>query len=274
LSTCIVILSTLETGGAARHRLSFSRRVENQRNVKMKIKGVELGGRPRVAAVITGKVDPRTVKKASSAGADLMEVRVDTLDERDPGRLANDFALLAELTAEKKIPIILTVRSAGEGGAVRMGDAERLALFSALIPLTDIVDIELSSGRILADVVAIARSHRKKVIVSYHNFRSTPAVSRLADIVSRARSAGADIVKIAAMPRAGADLRRLAGLLVDSTDLIVIAMGGLGAPSRVLFPYLGSLVTYASVGASTAPGQMGLAELRKAFDYYSSLGGR
>jgi 3-dehydroquinate dehydratase-1 len=239
----------------------------------MKIKGVELGGEPSVAAVITGKIDPRAVKRALRAGADLIEVRLDTFDEQDSERLARAFDRLAELASIEKIPVILTVRSSAEGGKRAIPDADRLDIFRALIPKTDIVDIELSSGRILADVIAVARRHRKRVIVSYHNFKSTPGAARLKHIAGQAREAGADIVKIAATARSNTDMKKLARLLLDSTDMIVIAMGACGAPSRVFFPYLGSLVTYASTGVSTAPGQMSLAELRKAFDHYSRPAG-
>ena len=33
-------------------------------------------------------------------------------------------------------------------------------------------------------------------------------------------------------------------------------MGSFGAPSRVVFPVLGSLITYGSVNGKSAPGQM------------------
>ncbi|HEY5595278.1 MAG TPA: type I 3-dehydroquinate dehydratase, partial [Nitrospiria bacterium] len=44
-------------------------------------------------------------------------------------------------------------------------------------------------------------------------------------------------------------------------DIIVIAMGVEGALSRVFFPALGSLLTYAYLGQPTAPGQLGYKEL-------------
>ncbi len=235
----------------------------------MKIRGVEFGGRPRVAAVIAGKIDAGKIKKAARDGADLIEVRVDTLDEQDPGRLEDSLGRLAGLASEKSLPVILTIRSSREGGARAMTDSARLDLFNTLIPYADIVDIELSSSRIIERVVEAAKKRRKRVIVSHHDFRSTPSATRLEDIAKRARGAGADIVKIAATARTTAELKRLAALLVGSSDMIVIAMGPVGAPSRVFFPMLGSLVTYASTGASTAPGQMGLSELRASIDKYA-----
>ncbi|MEE9613487.1 MAG: type I 3-dehydroquinate dehydratase [Thermodesulfobacteriota bacterium] len=237
----------------------------------MKLRGLTLGILPRVAGVVTGNVDGRTVKKALASGADILELRVDTFRDRDPQRIKE---AIKKLSA-RGIPLILTVRSKKEGGRNDLKDAERLALFSALTPAVHAVDIELGSGRILKDVVACARRHRKKVIVSYHDFRSTPGTKALSEKVRRARAAGADMVKVATLARGQDDLKRLAGLLVDSDDLIVIAMGGYGVASRIFFPILGSLLTYGSImdttvdktmratTASTAPGQLPVSTIKK-----------
>lgn len=235
----------------------------------MKIKGVDLGTGPRAAAVITGGVDTRVVKKALKAGADLIEVRVDTFEKRSPGDLTRAFERLTEATSGN-VPLILTVRSQREGGKAKIPDAERLEIFNTLMPFADMVDIELSSGRILKNVLDSAKRARKKTIVSYHNFRSTPQTYRLREIVARARNSGADVVKIAARADNVAAMKRLAGLLVESKNLIVVGMGGFAAPSRVLFPYLGSLVTYGSVGEKTAPGQLDMKTLK---DQFRLLGG-
>lgn len=229
----------------------------------MKIKGVELGGAPRVAAVITGGVEARTVRKALRDGADLIEIRVDTFEDLDIDSLTGAFKRLTGITAPAGVPVVLTVRSAREGGKTAIPDKTRAGIFDALIPFSDIVDIELGSSGILKNVVESAKKRRRKVIVSYHNFRSTPNGARLLDIIERGRAAGADIVKIAAAATGTRGLRRLAGLLVDHEGLIVIAMGDAGGPSRVFFPFLGSMVTYGSAGEATAPGQLSVKELVK-----------
>ena len=43
--------------------------------------------------------------------------------------------------------------------------------------------------------------------------------------------------------------------------MIVIGMGDRAVATRVLFPALGSLLTYAHAGDATAPGQIPLAEM-------------
>ncbi|MBI5491972.1 MAG: type I 3-dehydroquinate dehydratase [Deltaproteobacteria bacterium] len=220
---------------------------------------------PGIAGVLAGEINGASIKRAARSGADLTEVRVDTFRERDPDTLAEG---LKRLRSKANLPVILTVRSRKEGGKYAIGDKERLELFKNLMPFADIADIELSSGGIIKNVVDSAKGHGKKVIISYHNFKTTPGDRILQEIVRKARAKGGDIVKIAAFARGPQDLRRLARILTDSKDLIVIAMGKAGSASRVLFPAIGSLITYGSLTDKTAPGQMSVKELKTEFRRY------
>lgn len=230
----------------------------------MKLGGVTLAGGLRTAGVIAGGRALSSAKKAVGEGADILELRADTFPDASPGAMQ---AVMKGLKALGK-PLLLTIRSAREGGASRMGDGDRERLYTALMELADAVDIELGSGAILGNVVKSAKRKNKKVIISYHNFKATPGGAVLQGIIARAREKGADIVKIAALAKGPEDLKRLAALLAGQNDLIVIAMGERGRASRVFFPMLGSLLTYGSVTASTAPGQMTLREIRRELARY------
>jgi 3-dehydroquinate dehydratase-1 len=220
---------------------------------------------PCVAAVITGGVNAGPIRKAASLGAGLLEIRVDTFTALEPGQLLASFEKLKKIS---QLPILLTIRSAKEGGKANLPDRQRAALFSALIPFADLVDIELSSGAVRKNVVDSAKRAKKKVIVSHHDFESTPGDKKLRKIIELARKSGADLVKIASLVNTQYDLKRLAGLLCSEKGLIVIGMGKLGKPSRVFFPMLGSLITYGSITKSTAPGQMSLKEMRSELRRY------
>jgi 3-dehydroquinate dehydratase-1 len=127
------------------------------------------------------------------------------------------------------------------------------------------VDVELSSKKILKETIKVVKAGRKKVIVSFHDFKATPKTAKLEKIIKEARKAGSDIVKLAAKAKGKTELRRLAGLLTDNSDLIVIAMGPGGSASRVFFPMLGSLVTYAGISGANAPGQLSISALKREF---------
>jgi 3-dehydroquinate dehydratase-1 len=218
--------------------------------------------KPCVAGVITGSINERIIKKAISEGAGALELRIDTFNNVTPAVLIKACERLGKNPFIRNMPLILTIRSNKEGGKKPQGDAKRLELVSALMPYADFVDIELSSSVIIKNVINCAKKYGKKVIVSYHNFKSTPRATLLEDIISRSRAAGADIVKVAATVRRWQNLNTLAGLLIGEKNLVVIGMGAGGVLSRVFFPMLGSAFTYGSVGDATAPGQLKVREIK------------
>ncbi len=225
----------------------------------MRFGRLTLGSKPRIGAVITGCISPSVLREAKRDGADLLELRIDTFRRRDVEVLKEDVASARKVG----LPLLLTVRSSKEGGRAGMDERERLLLYRELTPLVDAVDVELGAASIVKDVVRVATEGGKKVILSYHNFGATPDERRLRALVVRGRRLGADVVKIATTVKEREDLKRLAALLLKEENLIVVGMGRKGLVTRVFFPYLGSLLTYATVSRKTAPGQPGLKELRR-----------
>ena len=217
---------------------------------------LKLGSGPKIAAVFDDRVTPPAALSARKHGVSIAEMRIDLYSRFDHGYV------LGQIKKFKTFSKIATIRSKAEGGRWKFSDAERLSLFKAVIPEVDAVDIELSSEKILNPVTQAAHAERKKVIASYHNFEMTPKVHELIRLIHKAKSAGADIVKIAALARNAGDVQRLALVTIQAApeNVITIAMGEKGKISRILFPALGSLFTYASIGKSVAPGQLGTKE--------------
>ncbi|RIL07345.1 MAG: hypothetical protein DCC71_03275 [Proteobacteria bacterium] len=215
-----------------------------------------LGTRPRVAVPFTDSALRADVVDLGSRGLDVAELRVDLF-----GACETD-AALAVLPVFSGVPKLATIRHADEGGGWKGSEAERAALYRALLPHVDAIDVEVRS-EIARDVVGAARRAGKLAIASFHDFGGTPAPRALEEVVERGRALGADVVKIAAAVAGDRDLRTLARLLLAHEDvgLVVIGMGERGIASRVLFPALGSLLTYAAAGTQTAPGQLPLDEL-------------
>jgi 3-dehydroquinate dehydratase-1 len=191
-------------------------------------------------------------------GLDVAELRVDHFARVDAA------SVLAQLDVFAGVPLLATIRSAAEGGGWKGTEADRLALFRALLPRVDAVDVEIAS-EIARDVVRDAQRAGRLAIASFHDFARTPGAGALAAVVARGRALGADVVKIATAVAGRDDLRSLARLLVDPSDigLIAIGMGDAAVATRVLFPALGSLLTYAHAGNVTAPGQIPLVEMRQ-----------
>jgi 3-dehydroquinate dehydratase-1 len=220
--------------------------------------------RPTLIAPFTDATPERTLERAARAGLDLLEARVDLFRDQDTE------AVGARLVrAGKHAPLLLTIRSAAEGGAWKARDAERLELYRALLPLVDAVDVELAAA-IRPEVVQAARRAERPVVLSHHDFRRTPADAALERVVKRGFAAGADVVKLATHVRDDDDVARLAALFARHATraLVVIGMGEHGKKTRIFFPALGSLFTFASLDRGTAPGQLDLAATRRELGFF------
>jgi len=212
---------------------------------------------PCVAVPFDDEATEAGITAATAAGMDVAEVRIDLFASHEIGHVVD---VVRRFGA---VPTIATIRSDSEGGAWDRGDAQRLSLYQAVSPEVDAVDIEASSTAIGAEVVDAAHAQGRQVIMSFHDFDATPDGADLTSTIADAAARGADVVKIATMVHGIDDLRTLAHVLTADhhIDLIVIGMGSAGAPSRVVFPLLGSKLTFADAGRSTAPGQLPLAEM-------------
>lgn len=212
---------------------------------------------PVVAVPFTDAATTDDVAEAAAHGMDVVEWRVDRFTRTDADHVVE---VIGRCGAT---PRIVTIRSAAEAGGWDGDEKTRLALFEAVAPRVGALDIEGSSTAILGDVVALARDHGCTAVVSFHDFDATPTLGALTEVVAAARVAGADVVKLATMVHHSDDLRVLATLLCvdDGIDKIVIGMGPLGASSRLLFPFLGSRLTFAAHPDPSAPGQLPLEDM-------------
>lgn len=219
----------------------------------MHLGALELGTMPRIVAAAT---DADLAETAWAALADSIELRVDQFADPTPAAAR----AAAERARHIGKPLIGTVRWSNEGGGLALDDAQRLALYEAIGPHVDGLDVELGAP-ICDRVVGLARGRQQLAIVSAHFFDATPASPALSDLLADGARRG-DITKIAAAVHDDEDLRRLRALLrVPGPPRIVISMGADGADSRVEFPLLGSLLTYSFATAPSAPGQLALPDL-------------
>lgn len=211
--------------------------------------------RPRVVVATSDAPSDDAIAAALKLPFDLWELRIDNFQSRD-----GDY-VLEQVRRFHSRPRLATVRAPREGGAWRGSETERLALFEAVLPEVDAVDIEVSSTEIASNLVASAAKSGKVTMASYHAFDGFPGMQRLKQAFDQADLLGADIAKVATSVTTEGELRALASLTIataESRPVVVIAMGAIGALSRIFFPSLGSTLTYTHLGESTAPGQLDL----------------
>ena len=100
-------------------------------------------------------------------------------------------------------------------------------------------------------------------LFSEYHFDATPATDAMADTLTGMADAGADIAKLAVMPRCAADAARLLEATARAADarpdtpLITMSMGPLGAVTRFCGGAFGSCATFGvtSGTSASAPGQ-------------------
>ena len=227
--------------------------------------------RPTVIVPVTDRTPLRALGAAARQGVELAEARVDLFRDQDEAAVKRFLQ-----DARKIMPLLVTIRASREGGAWRHGEPERLALYRRLLPVVDAVDTELGAP-LRAELVAAARRAKKLVVLSHHDFAKTPADAVLDRVVTRGFRAGADVVKIAAHVRDERDTARLAALFARHAGraLVVIGMGDAGKKTRVFFPALGSLFTFAALGRGTAPGQLDVKAMSRALaGFFPEFGAR
>jgi len=209
-----------------------------------------------IAVPLTDEGFKERVREAKEKGADLIELRVDQFSNTEVEYVSD----LMSIAKGEGLGTILTVRSEKEGGRKV---PNRKEIFQKLSPKSDYVDVELAAR----EEIILVRNEVSKgggsLIVSYHNFDLTPANWILREVLREGHRYGG-IPKVAVRANSYEDVSRLLCIgNQEKYDKILIAMGNFGRISRLAGFIFGSVITYASLGRSLAPGQLPLEEMVK-----------
>jgi len=148
-------------------------------------------------------------------------------------------------------------------------DAERMHRLKVAIDAgATYVDLEYEAPPDIRNpMVDYAHHCHCDVIISYHNYESTPALSELERIMCHCFELGADLAKIATQVNVNRDNSKILSLYKAPGRLVAIGMGELGKISRIMAPFLGAEFTYASLSddSATGPGQISYTRLNQFF---------
>lgn len=244
----------------------------------IQMKGCTLGGdRPLVCVPMVGKSREAALEEAGNIpriAPDIVELRVDAWDCIENAE--QSLSLISEIRAIiKDTPILLTCRGHWEGGIKEVSEAAKDAVYDGAISagLVELIDKELSYGsEVLQKLREKANGKNIHLVVSYHDFEKTPSKEFIySQLVSEIRF-GADVPKVAFMPKTEEDVLALLGATLavrrDFPDypLITMSMGKLGAVSRIAGCLFGSDLSFAVGSTASAPGQIPVAELRSSLE--------
>ena len=209
------------------------------------------------------------VKEVKTTPADLIEWRIDYFDSISVPVLYYNPEIFK---AAAPLPVLCTFRTKAEGGEKAIDPMDYFAMNAQLSALgAPLVDLELFLCEQYDDIakatVQAMHDMGTKLIISNHDFAKTPAREEIADRYKRMMALNADLPKIAVMPQNERDVMVMLAAMNESTafcgPLIGISMGELGKVTRVRGGAFGSVMTFASKGKASAPGQIDAETLSK-----------
>lgn len=239
----------------------------------VKLRNLNLGtGRPKLAVPITGKTTAdilAAVDPIKAADPDVVEWRIDFFEGvTDVEQLQQTGQWLR--SALGSIALLTTFRTKGEGGNLELSDADYFKVCENVLAgeFTDALDVErYHDEAAVKNLVKTAHAAKVVVIMSNHDFDKTPAKAEIVKRLTSMVDFGADVAKMAVMPQSADDVLTLLQATNDahktlSQPVITMSMGDLGKVSRLAGEVFGSCLSFATVGAASAPGQIALDHLR------------
>ena len=198
-------------------------------------------------------------RREAAAGEPFLEFRLDFLP--DPCEGAEAIARFLDQFPD--CMILATCRRHQNHGKFNGSIEEQLAVLDLAVQNgAHAIDVEIETAELAQDRLNQFRG-RTQVIVSYHNYEATPPMDT---IVNRVMKVQADAYKMVTTARKPSDNVRVlaAAKGLPKQRMIVLAMGELGFPTRVLSPVFGGVYTYAApmCADGTAAGQVSARLLR------------
>ena len=229
---------------------------------------------------ITAKTNKEALQEIerSCLLADFIELRMDLIAD---GNL--DDLIWAIRNAAGSVKIIVTCRKKeealsanelpGDRSITKNKEIGKMDLLKKAIEMkVEFVDIELTEGQA---AIGELRDYCAKlggvtgIIVSYHDIRKTPSLTKLKEIFHQSMESGAAVVKIVTFAKSAEDNLKVLGMIPYaqkySQEIIAMCMGAEGRISRVVAPFLGAYLSFAALapGAQSAPGQLTVRQMRQ-----------
>lgn len=239
------------------------------------VKNLNIGDLPvKTIVPITAKTAEQAITQAqviaSTPNADVAEFRIDLLEfSVDTKKVIALGQQLNQILKDK--PLIATIRTHNEGGKMTVSDQNYEKIYREYLkkPFMQLLDIEMfrDAGSV-AKLTKLAHDKKVLVIMSNHDFAKTPEQQDIENRLLKQDQMGADILKIAVMPKSKQDVFTLmnATLAVSQKSqkpLLTMSMGQLGTISRVSTANMGGSLSFGMIGEASAPGQIDVTQLKQ-----------
>ena len=240
----------------------------------VEIKGIKIGeGIPKICIPLTGKTREEIIKEAETVKKmepDFVEWRADCYEEGKNSE--NSLEMLKTIHCVlDKIPLLFTFRTDKEGGSqsITCEDYVNLLENAAKTGFVDLIDVEafFDTDR-TESLMKRLKECGVYVAASNHHFDRTPSIEEMVKRMETMDRFGADILKLAVMPKSDEDLMSLLTATVmmkrrTEKPVITMSMGKTGVLSRLCGEASGSAVTFAAGIKASAPGQIPAERMRR-----------
>ena len=241
----------------------------------VKVRNTVIGeGMPKICVPIVGITKEAILDEAraiTKLPADVVEWRIDWFENVfDFDKLTDVLKDLREVLGD--IPLLMTFRTSKEGGEKAIEDEvyADINIKAAQTGYVDMVDVEVFTGdEIVKKIIEGAHAAGVKVVASNHDFFKTPDKDDIVGRLRKMQDLGADIPKIAVMPQNKKDVLTLLAATEEMANeyadrpIITMSMAGTGVISRLAGEVFGSALTFGAAAKASAPGQMGVEDLKK-----------
>lgn len=240
----------------------------------VKVRNITIGeGIPKICVPIVGVTKEEILeagKNICTIGTDVIEWRVDWYEDVfDFDKVEETAKALREVIGDTAL--LFTFRTAKEGGEKAIETDVYVALKerAAKSGQVDLVDVEAFTGDdAVKQIIETAHAAGVKVVASNHDFDKTPDKDDIVSRLVKMQDLGADIPKIAVMPQNKKDVLTLLSATREMSEehadrpIITMSMAGTGVISRLCGEVFGSALTFGAAGKASAPGQMGVEDLK------------
>ena len=241
----------------------------------VKVRNIVIGeGMPKICVPIVGVTKEAILEEAKAITklpADVVEWRIDWFEN------VFDFAALEDVMKGLRevlgdMPILMTFRTSKEGGEKSIEDEvyADINIKAAQTGYVDMVDVEVFTGdEIVKKIIDGAHAAGVKVVAPNHDFFKTADKDDIVGRLRKMQDLGADIPKIAVMPQNKKDVLTLLAATEEMANeyadrpIITMSMAGTGVISRLAGEVFGSALTFGAAAKASAPGQMGVQDLKQ-----------
>jgi 3-dehydroquinate dehydratase-1 len=218
-----------------------------------------------ICASITEIESEKFSKLAAQAfdmGASFLEIRFDYVESR---KFSESLAVVQPF----KSKCVYTLRRTNQGGKFDGSEIQRLKYLQDLAcQLPMMIDVEYETLQEYPEIGTLIKSLDLPMLLSWHDFKSTPSEVELAEVLGRL-SSFSNNNKLVTTANSLEDTLRVLNLyeIVDeSVNLVAFCMGEIGLVSRMLCAlHPRCPFTYAAIDRPVAPGQLTIEQMKKLY---------